>query len=120
MRRRGPGRLPPDGGPPPTADRPGEVPRPGMEWPVPPPGVALFDYDGDGWLDIFVDSLKGRPSYLYRNNRDGTYTDVAAQVGLQDIKGNGRGVAAADFNNDGWTDLYVGNAGSAGDNLDYR
>ncbi|MGH9880984.1 MAG: FG-GAP repeat domain-containing protein, partial [Pyrinomonadaceae bacterium] len=78
-------------------------------------GVALFDYDNDGYLDIyFVNSLtvdlvkanKKTKSALYRNNRDGTFTDVADKAGVSDI-GWGMGVAAGDFNNDGFVDLYV-------------
>jgi enediyne biosynthesis protein E4 len=84
------------------------------------PGVALFDFDNDGWLDIYLTNGKDVPNSLYRNNGDGSFTDVAADVGAQDRKGEGRGVAAADFNNDGWPDLYIGNAGIIGDHLDYR
>jgi hypothetical protein len=79
-------------------------------------GVALFDFDNDGFLDIFftngaqIPSLeKDNPTFhnrLYRNNRDGTFTDVTDRAGLQG-EGYCMGVAAADFDNDGWTDLYV-------------
>lgn len=79
-------------------------------------GVALFDFDNDGFLDIFftngaqIPSLeKDNPTFhnrLYRNNRDGTFTDVTDGAGLQG-EGYCMGVAAADFDNDGWTDLYV-------------
>ncbi len=81
-----------------------------------PGGVALLDYDNDGYLDIFfangaqIPSLsKEGPSYynrLYHNNHDGTFTDVTAKAGLSGA-GYSIGVAAADFDNDGWTDLYV-------------
>lgn len=84
------------------------------------PGVALFDYDRDGWLDIYLTNVTGEPNVLYRNNGDGTFTDVAAEVGVEDTDGSGAGVAAADFDNDGWTDLYVGNRGYLGDFLGYR
>ena len=84
------------------------------------PGVGLFDYNQDGWLDIYLTSVKGEPNFLYRNNSDGTFTNVAAEAGVEDLKGNSAGVAAADFNNDGWPDLYVANRGSIGDKLDYR
>ncbi len=79
-------------------------------------GVALFDFDNDGFLDIFftngaqIPSLeKDNPTFhnrLYRNNRDGTFTDVTDRAGLQG-EGYCMGVAAADFDNDGWTDLYL-------------
>ena len=78
-------------------------------------GVALLDYDNDGLLDIyFVNSLtvdlvkaKGKTkSFLYRNNGDGTFTDVSAKAGVGDV-GWGMGVAVGDYNNDGFDDLYV-------------
>ncbi|MBS1858067.1 MAG: CRTAC1 family protein [Acidobacteria bacterium] len=88
-------------------------------------GVAVFDYDGDGRPDIFFvngaalqDPMppgaqpdKTAPRFwnrLYRNNGDGTFTDVTERAGLQG-RGYGMGVAAADFDNDGHTDLYVTN-----------
>jgi len=81
-----------------------------------PGGVALLDYDNDGFLDIFftngarIPSLsKEVPSFynrLYHNNHDGTFTDVTEKAGLSG-RGYSIGVAAADFDNDGWTDLYV-------------
>jgi hypothetical protein len=78
-------------------------------------GVALFDYDNDGYLDIyFVNCLtvdiyrKGgkTKSALYHNNGDGTFTDVTDKSGLGDV-GWGMGVAVGDYNNDGFDDLYV-------------
>jgi enediyne biosynthesis protein E4 len=79
-------------------------------------GVALFDYNNDGLLDIFftngaaIPSLeKSDPSYsnrLFRNNGDGTFTDVTEKAGLQSI-GYSMGVAAGDYDNDGFVDLYV-------------
>jgi enediyne biosynthesis protein E4 len=78
-------------------------------------GMALIDYDNDGYLDIyFVNSLtvdlvksKGKTkSALYRNNGDGTFTDVADKAAVGDI-GWGMGAAVADYNNDGFDDLYV-------------
>ncbi len=81
-----------------------------------PGGVALLDYDNDGFLDIFftngarIPSLsKEGPSFynrLYHNNHDGTFTDVTEKAGLRGT-GYSIGVAAADFDDDGWTDLYV-------------
>src|SRR6266540_5086668 len=84
------------------------------------PGIAIFDYNNDGWMDLyFVNSgacdfyTPQRPlrNALYRNNRDGTFTDVTEEAG---VAGNrfGLGAAVADFNNDGWSDLYVTNYGS--------
>jgi len=79
-------------------------------------GVALFDFDNDGFLDIFftngarIPSLeKDGPAFynrLYRNNHDGTFTDVTVHASVRG-EGYSMGVAAADFDDDGWTDLYV-------------
>ena len=78
-------------------------------------GVALLDYDNDGFLDIYfvnsltVDLVKANgktKSFLYRNNGDGTFTDATAKAGVGDV-GWGMGVAAGDYNNDGFDDLYV-------------
>ncbi len=78
-------------------------------------GVAVFDYDNDGWMDIYfvngstledVRAGKCHPGKLYRNNHDGTFRDVTAKSGL-DHCGWGFGVAAGDFDNDGWEDLYI-------------
>jgi hypothetical protein len=78
-------------------------------------GVALIDYDNDGYLDIYlVNSLtvelaktNGKTrSALYHNNGDGTFTDVTDKAGVGDI-GFGMGVAVGDYNNDGFDDLYV-------------
>ena len=83
-------------------------------------GVAIFDYDNDGWPDIFVvngTTLDGFPSgqaptnHLYRNNHDGTFSDVTSKTGLA-ATGWGQGVCAGDYDNDGWKDLYVTYYGS--------
>jgi Flp pilus assembly protein TadD len=63
------------------------------------------DYDGDGWPDLYVVNDFGRKN-LYRNNGDGTFTDVAAQAGVEDT-GAGMGVCWFDYDNDGAEDLYV-------------
>src|SRR5690349_21003802 len=83
-------------------------------------GVALLDYDNDGYLDVLVvngaaiPSLqKESPKYwnrLYHNNHDGTFTDVTEAAGVAGI-GYGMGVAVGDYDNDGWPDLYILNVG---------
>ncbi len=77
------------------------------------PGCAFFDFDGDGWLDILLVNGKdlvprGRhtTAALYRNNRDGTFTDVTKGSGL-DIEIYGMGVAIGDYDNDGRDDVYI-------------
>jgi enediyne biosynthesis protein E4 len=78
-------------------------------------GVAFYDYDNDGWLDIFLVNgwrLEGFPtgqeptSHLFKNNRDGTFTDVTAKAGLVH-HGWGQGVCIGDYDNDGFDDLFV-------------
>lgn len=81
-------------------------------------GVALFDYDGDGYLDIYlvggaaIPSLeKDSPVYwnrLFHNNHDGTFTDVTEKAGLAGA-GYGSGVAIGDYDNDGWPDVFLAN-----------
>jgi hypothetical protein len=99
--------------------------------------ASFLDYDRDGWLDLFVGnyldwrlassmpcfSPSGRPDYcspnvfqpqpsrLYHNNRNGTFTDVTASSGISREFGPALGVSTADFNGDGWIDLYVANDG---------
>jgi enediyne biosynthesis protein E4 len=79
------------------------------------PGVAIFDYDNDGWMDLyFVNS--GPADFfapptplrnaLYHNNHDGTFTDVTEKAGVAG-RDSGIGVTAADYDGDGWTDLLV-------------
>ena len=76
-------------------------------------GCAFFDYDNDGWMDVFIPGgrrldgvLPGASSRLYRNNRDGTFTDVTQKAGLRDA-GWANGVCVGDFDNDGNEDLFV-------------
>jgi hypothetical protein len=79
-------------------------------------GVAVFDYNNDGLLDIFFTNGAEIPllektdarywNRLYRNNGDGTFTDVTEKAGVKGV-GYSMGVAAGDYDNDGWVDLYV-------------
>ena len=78
-------------------------------------GVAVFDYDNDGWPDLFFvngTTLAGSPAgqeptnRLYRNNHDGTFSDVTEGAGLS-ATGWGQGACVGDYDNDGWEDLYV-------------
>jgi len=97
--------------------------------------AGFFDYDNDGKLDLFVDRYvdwsftnnrwcgsaatgrhychpllySGVTSVLYHNNGDGTFTDVSRKAGITKSPGRGLGVTFADFDNDGWTDIYVAN-----------
>jgi hypothetical protein len=101
--------------------------------------AAFVDYDRDGWLDLFVGnyvyySVEGdkpclhsigslrdycppslyrpQPDHLYHNDRDGTFTDVTAAAGMEREFGPALGVSTADFNGDGWIDIYVANDGA--------
>jgi len=78
-------------------------------------GVAFYDFDNDGWLDIFLvngSRLEGfaagqaPSSYLFKNNRDGTFTDITQKAGLTH-SGWGQGVCIGDYDNDGFEDLFV-------------
>src|SRR6267142_2000037 len=87
---------------------------------TPGSGVALLDYDNDGWLDIYLlngstfGALKGKEAalraMLFHNNHDGTFTDVTDKAGVANERW-GFGVAVGDYDNDGWPDLYVANYG---------
>jgi hypothetical protein len=82
------------------------------------PGCAFLDYDNDGWLDVLLVNGQDWPGHprrkaglqLYRNNRNGTFSDVTRAAGL-DFSFYGLGVAVADFNNDGFPDLYLTGVG---------
>jgi hypothetical protein len=83
-------------------------------------GVGLIDYDNDGWLDIYLvngstfDAMDGKETpphaALFHNNHDGTFTDVAEKAGVTNDRW-GFGVAVADYDNDGWPDIFVSNWG---------
>ncbi len=101
--------------------------------------AAFLDFDRDGWLDLYVGHYlnwdvgtntpcfgmsgkraycaprvyRAQPSRLYHNNRDGTFTDVTRAAGMATQFGPALGVTTADFNGDGWIDLYVANDGDA-------
>src|SRR5207302_7950293 len=87
---------------------------------APGSGVALLDYDNDGWLDIFllngstIAALQGKEAppraMLFHNNHDGTFTDVTDKAGVANDRW-GFGVAVGDYDNDGWPDIYVTNYG---------
>ncbi len=70
-------------------------------------GAAFLDYDNDGLLDIFLVSGEGGLSRLYHNEGNGRFSDVTAKIGLSGASGWGQGVCAADYDNDGFTDLFV-------------
>src|SRR6266496_3211361 len=79
------------------------------------PGCAFLDFDNDGWMDIFLvnsgPSDFWKPSKpvrnaLYKNNRDGTFTDVTEKAGVAGAY-FGMGVAVGDYDNDGWPDIFV-------------
>ena len=84
-------------------------------------GVCWIDYDNDGWMDLYLvngatmENLQGiepqkTTNHLYRNNKDGTFTDVTLKAGVPG-RGWGFGCVAADYDNDGYTDLFVTNFG---------
>jgi enediyne biosynthesis protein E4 len=87
---------------------------------TPGSGVALLDYDNDGWLDIYfvngstVPALKGKEAapraMLFHNNHDGTFTDVTDKAGVANERW-GFGAVVGDYDNDGWPDIYVSNFG---------
>ena len=100
-------------------------------------GATFFDYDRDGFLDLYVGGYAnfgpasqrycnigagmpsscrpmvygGTPAVLYHNNRNGTFTNVTKKAGIYQPKGLNLSVGAADYDNDGWPDLFVANDG---------
>lgn len=70
-------------------------------------GVAVGDYDNDGWLDLYVTNT-GR-NFLWQNQKDGTFRNVEVAAGVADTTSLGWGTAFVDYDNDGWLDLYVVN-----------
>jgi len=105
--------------------------KPGKPWSV---AAGWIDYDNNGWLDLFVvnyldyllstahicktgnivdycspNEYRGTPNILYRNNGDGTFTDVSQQSHISRYTGKGMGVAFADYDSDGFTDIFVSN-----------
>ena len=87
------------------------------------PGVAFFDYDNDGWMDLFMVNSGGPVDFytpkaplrnaLYKNNRDGTFTDVTEKAGLAGGTQFGMGCAVGDFDNDGYPDRWSRRTASA-------
>ena len=75
-------------------------------------GVVVFDYDNDDLEDVYVTDSIG-PNALFRNNGDGTFTDVATSAGVDDIDGHSNGGCAADYDNDGDKDLFLTNYGTS-------
>ena len=85
-------------------------------------GVVVFDYNGDGWQDAYITATPDiaglategdDENALFRNNGDGTFTNVAAEAGVTDAEGRGNGGCAADYDNDGDQDLFVANWGAS-------
>ena len=81
-----------------------------------PPGVGFLDFDNDGWMDIFLVNTGPSDFFapkrplrhaLYRNNGDGTFTDVTQKAGIADSSSFGQGVAVADYDNDGFPDILI-------------
>ncbi len=93
------------------------------------PGSAFFDFDRDGDMDFYVTQANadselpeapGGPNLLFRNDRNNVFTEVGEELGADLALSNSTAVAACDFDNDGYQDLYVAGYGLIGDELDYR
>ncbi len=89
-----------------THQAPGDI-----EWGEQHGGMAVGDFNRDGWPDLFVAGGGLQPDALFINNQDGTFTDEAPGWGLSDLY-RGNGVAAGDFDKDGWVDVYVSSHGA--------
>ncbi len=84
------------------------------------PGAAVFDFDRDGDLDIYITQKAGHPNRLYENDGTGIFSDVAAPTGVELINSNSTGAMACDLDNDGYQDMYVSAWGDPEDQLDFR
>ena len=93
------------------------------------PGTVFFDFDRDGDMDFYVTQANGDselpeapggPNLLFRNEGDGTFSEVGTELGAGATLSNSTAVAACDFDNDGYQDLYIAGYGLIGDELDYR
>ncbi|MCH8028842.1 MAG: CRTAC1 family protein [Candidatus Dadabacteria bacterium] len=74
-------------------------------------GVAAGDYDGDGWVDLYVVRGNIGPNLLFRNMGDGTFQEVGGTAGLDIDNSRGSGPTFADYDGDGWLDLFIGGIG---------
>jgi len=72
-------------------------------------GISAGDYDGDGFLDLYITQSTNQPNLLFKNNGNFTFTNVSAVTGVSNGLQNSTGSSWADYNNDGWLDLYVNN-----------
>ena len=84
------------------------------------PGVVVFDFDRDDDLDLYFTTEMHQTNLLYRNNGDGTFTDISELAGVDATASHSTGAVACDVNNDGYQDLYVGAWGNPTDKLDFR
>ena len=84
------------------------------------PGVAVFDFDQDGDLDLYITQKANHSNRLYRNDGEGVFTDIAKLGGVELISSHSTGVMTCDLNNDGMQDLYVGAWGDPEDQLGFR
>jgi hypothetical protein len=84
-------------------------------------GMAWGDYDNDGWLDLYITTAVDEArDWLFHNNGDGTFTDVAASAGMGADASTSDTVACADYDNDGYLDIYVGNTETGGESMLYH